>query len=86
MLSPNIRIYESYWKKDYAARAIQHLRLHWKDKGLHKRILYAGGNRVFLKDGWTNEVPAESFFVNKVSPKPMFSKIMSGLSILMYTE
>lgn len=64
---PNIKIYESYWKKDYAARAIQHLRLHWKDKGLHKRILYAGGNRIFLKSGWTNEVPAESFFVNKVS-------------------
>lgn len=53
---PNVRIYEAYWKKDYAARAIQHLRLHWKDKGLHKRILYAGGNRIFLKTGWTDEI------------------------------
>jgi hypothetical protein len=64
---PNVRIYEAYWKKDYASRAIQHLRLHWKDKGLHKRILYAGGNRIFLKSGWTDEIPNESFFQTKLS-------------------
>jgi len=64
---PNVRIYEAYWKKDYAARAIQHLRLHWKDKGLHKRILYAGGNRIFLKTGWTDEIPDETFFQTKLS-------------------
>jgi len=64
---PNVRIYEAYWKKDYASRAIQHLRLHWKDKGLHKRILYAGGNRIFLKSGWADEIPKESFFQTKLS-------------------
>lgn len=63
---PNVTIYESYWKKDYAARAIQHLRLYWKDRGLHKRILYAGGNRIFLKDNWTQEIPKEDFFQNKL--------------------
>lgn len=63
----NVRVYESYWKKDYAARAIQHLRLHWKDKGLHKRILYAGGNRIFLKSGWANEIPDENFFQSKMA-------------------
>lgn len=64
---PNVRIYESYWKKDFAARAIQHLRLYWKDKGLHKRIMYAGGNRIFLKSGWSNEIPDEDFFQNKMA-------------------
>jgi hypothetical protein len=64
---PNVTIYESYWKKDFAARAIQHLRLHWKDRGLHKRILYAGGNRIFLKSGWTQEIPKESFFQKKMA-------------------
>jgi hypothetical protein len=63
----NVKIYESYWQKDFAARAIQHLRLHWKERGLHKRILYASGNRIFLKHGWNNEIPDESFFVKKLS-------------------
>ena len=64
---PNVRVYESYWKKDFAARAIQHLRIFWKDKGLHKRIMYAGGNRIFLKSGWENEIPGEDFFQNKIA-------------------
>lgn len=64
---PNVRVYESYWKKDFAARAIQHLRIFWKDKGLHKRIMYAGGNRIFLKSGWKNEIPGEDFFQNKIA-------------------
>lgn len=63
----DVKIYESYWEKDFAARAIQHLRLYWKDRGLHKRILYAGGNRIFLKSGWNNEIPDESFFTKKLS-------------------
>ena len=59
---PNIKIYESYWKKDYAARAIQHLRLYWKQRGLGKRIIYCGGNRIFLKHDWHNEIPSAEFF------------------------
>jgi len=64
---PNVKLYRKFWRTENASRNISHLKKFWENKGLNKRIMYAGGNRVFLKSAWKNEVPKPDFFQNKLA-------------------
>jgi hypothetical protein len=62
----NVKVYQSFWKGEEQARAMRYLKEYWKNKGgLNKRVMYAGGARIFLKNGWKNEIPDEKYFENK---------------------
>lgn len=64
---PNVKIYESFWRKSDLAKCMCHLMDHWKDKGgLHKRIVWLGGNNI-INGKWSNNFPNEEFFAGSVS-------------------
>ena len=64
-----IKIYQSWWNTEHTAKMLCHLKDHWKDKvpSLNKRILVAGGNRIFLREIVTGNIPEESFFMKSLS-------------------
>jgi len=64
---PNVKIYESFWRKSDLAKCMLHLLDHWKDKGgLNKRIVWFGGNNI-VNGKWANNFPNEDFFSGSVS-------------------
>lgn len=64
-----IKIYQSWWNTEDTAKMICHLKNWWKDKipSLNKRILVAGGNRIFLREIVTGNIPEEDFFMKSLS-------------------
>lgn len=64
-----IKIYQTWWTTEDTAKMVCHLKNWWKDKtpSLNKRILVAGGNRIFLREIVTGNVPEESFFMKSLS-------------------
>lgn len=62
----NVKVYQSFWKGEEQARAMRYLKEYWKDKGgLNKRVMYAGGARIFLRNNWKNELPDDKYFDDK---------------------
>lgn len=65
----NIKIYQSWWKSEETAKMVCHLKNYWSDKspGLNKRILVAGGNRIFLREVEQGNLPGEDFFMKSLA-------------------
>jgi len=73
---PTVKIYQTFWLKNQLATTMCHLLDHWKDKGgLHKRIVWLGGNNI-ISGRWSDNLPGPDFFqsVSYLAHKRVFRK------------
>lgn len=63
-----VRVYQSWWNVNEVAKQVCHFKNYWKDKeGLGKRLIFANGNRLFLRAIEGGNLPPEEFFKKNLS-------------------
>lgn len=64
----NVKVYQAFWKEECISRMVLHVKETYKDKGgLAKRMVVWHGNRIFLKDVDSGQLPPPEFFKDSLS-------------------